>query len=291
MDVAMARLADLNATGGARGRRRRRRPGSACSASPGADFPADVRALMGRLRRGRRGRAGERPQRRLRAAARRRAGWLGDRRDLRRRGECRRRSARTDGRRGWRRSATCPATGAGGRASGARHSRAAVRARDRRGPATVLERRVPQRLGVRRPIDVARRMYEGTMGDAPARGAGAARLRGRRGRRRGRSRDRGPAGRRAGDDGRRDRPAAARRAPAGRRRADRWRVPRDGRRVLRSDREPACDPPCPTRAIARLRDRPVLGAALIGLDELGVEPRRGGRAAIAAGVPGAGLRG
>ncbi len=53
----------------------------------------------------------------------------------------------------------------GGEGIGREALAAAVRARDGRGPATALEHRVPQRLGQRRPIDVARRIYEGAMSD------------------------------------------------------------------------------------------------------------------------------
>ncbi len=53
----------------------------------------------------------------------------------------------------------------GGQGIGRAALAAAVRARDGRGPATALARRVPQRLGLRRPIDVTRNMYEGSMSD------------------------------------------------------------------------------------------------------------------------------
>ena len=53
----------------------------------------------------------------------------------------------------------------GGQGIGRAALAAAVRARDGRGPATALARRVPQRLGLRRPIDVTRSIYEGSMSD------------------------------------------------------------------------------------------------------------------------------
>ncbi len=41
---------------------------------------------------------------------------------------------------------------------------AAVRARDGRGPATVLEAMIPARFGLKRPVDVTRRLEAGTLG-------------------------------------------------------------------------------------------------------------------------------
>ena len=163
----------------------------------------------------------------------------------------------------------------GGQGIGTQALAAAVRARDRRGPATLLARRVPERLGVRRPIDVARQIYEGRMssrrveelaplvfevaaeGDAIARGIVD----------------------RLADELATMTAAIARQLRVARRPVD---------VVLTGGVFRATDPAfyerleagvraaVPQAKIHRLRDRPVLGAALIGLDELGV--KRGGTA-------------
>jgi N-acetylglucosamine kinase-like BadF-type ATPase len=163
----------------------------------------------------------------------------------------------------------------GGQGLGGEALAAAVRARDGRARATLLATRVPQALGVRRPIDVARGIYEGTMssrrleelaplvfelageGDAVARSIVD----------------------RLADELATMAVAIARRLRVARRPVD---------VVLTGGVFRATDPAfyarleagvragVPEARIARLRDRPVLGAALIGLDELGV--KRGGAA-------------
>jgi N-acetylglucosamine kinase-like BadF-type ATPase len=163
----------------------------------------------------------------------------------------------------------------GGQGIGTEALAAAVRARDRRGPPTLLARRVPERLGVRRPIDVARRIYEGRMsgrrveelaplvfevateGDAVARGIVD----------------------RLADELATMAVAIARQLRVARRPVD---------VVLTGGVFRATDPAfyerleagvrvsVPEARIHRLRERPVLGAALIGLDQLGV---KGGGAA------------
>ena len=158
----------------------------------------------------------------------------------------------------------------GGEGIGREALGAAVRARDGRGRATALADLVPQRLGVRRPIDVARQMYEGRMNDrrleelAPLVFEVAA----------------------AGDEVARriiDRLAdeLATMASAIARQLRVARRPVDV--VLTGGVFRATDPDfyrrleagiravVPDARISRLRDRPVLGAALIGLDELGVK--------------------
>jgi N-acetylglucosamine kinase-like BadF-type ATPase len=148
---------------------------------------------------------------------------------------------------------------------------AAVRARDRRGPATQLAKLVPQRLGTRRPIDVARQIYEGRMsdrrleelaplvfelatdGDAVARGIVD----------------------RLADELATMAVAIARQLSVTRRAVDvvltggvfRATDPDFYRRIETGIRRAV-----PEARINRLRDRPVLGAALIGLDELGMKP-------------------
>ena len=67
-----------------------------------------------------------------------------------------------------------------------------------------------------------------------------------------------------------------RRAPGGRRGADRRRVPATDEPAFYERLEAGVRAAVPHARIHRLRDRPVLGAALIGLDELGV--KRGGAA-------------
>ena len=163
----------------------------------------------------------------------------------------------------------------GGEGIGREALGAAVRARDGRGPETLLARRVPERLGARRPIDVARQIYEGRMsgrrleelaplvfevageGDAVARGLVD----------------------RLADELATMAIAIARQLRVARREVD---------VVLTGGVFRATDPAfyqrleervraaVPEARIQRLRDRPVLGAALIGLDELGV--KRGGAA-------------
>jgi N-acetylglucosamine kinase-like BadF-type ATPase len=137
----------------------------------------------------------------------------------------------------------------------------------------VLERRVPERLGLRRPIDVARQIYEGAMSDrrleelAPvvfevaAEGDAVARA----------------IVNRLADELASMATAIARQLRVARREVD---------VVLTGGVFRASDPAfyerlegrvrvsVPQARIHRLRDRPVLGAALIGLDELGV-PRGG----------------
>jgi N-acetylglucosamine kinase-like BadF-type ATPase len=161
----------------------------------------------------------------------------------------------------------------GGEGIGREALAAAVRARDGRGPATALERRVPERLGVRRPIDVARRMYEGTMNDrrleelAPlvfdvaAEGDAVARA----------------IVDRLADELASMAVAIARQLRVARRPVDvvlaggvfRATDPAFYRRL-----EAGVRTAVPEANIVRLRDRPVLGAALLGLDELGL-PRGG----------------
>ena len=152
---------------------------------------------------------------------------------------------------------------------------AAVRARDGRGPATALERRVPERLGVRRPIDVARRMYDGRMNGrrleelAPLVFEVAA--------------EGDPVARalidRLADELATMAVAIARQLRVARRPVDvvlaggvfRATDPAFYRRL-----ETGVRAVVPQATLVRLRDRPVLGAALLGLDELGVA--RGGAA-------------
>lgn len=159
----------------------------------------------------------------------------------------------------------------GGQGIGTEALAAAVRARDGRGPATSLERRVPERLGVRRPIDVARRIYEGSMGSrrveelAPLVFEVAAE---------------GDAVARAIVDRLADELATMAVAIARQLRV----VRRPVDVVLTGGVFRATDPEfsarleagirsaVPAARIARLRDRPVLGAALLGLDELGMKP-------------------
>ena len=273
MDVAMARLADLNA-------RAAREAGVAPEASlgvfcvAGADFPADVRALRAAYAGAG---AAERVSVHNDAFAPLRAGapdgWgivvicgagvnaAGVGPD----GRTARLAAIGDLSGDW----------GGGQGIGREALAAAVRARDRRGPATALERRVPQRLGVRRPIDVARRMYEGTMnarrleelaplvfeiageGDAVARGIVD----------------------RLAEELATMAVAIARQLRVVRRPVD---VVLTGGVFRTTDAEFYARIEIDVRAampearIVRLRDRPVLGAALIGLDELGVA--RGGAA-------------
>jgi N-acetylglucosamine kinase-like BadF-type ATPase len=163
----------------------------------------------------------------------------------------------------------------GGEGIGREALASAVRARDGRGPATALASRVPQRLGMRRPIDVARRIYEGRMSDrrleelAPLVFEVAAE---------------GDAVARSIVDRLADELAAMAIAIARQLRVAR----REVEIVLTGGVFRATDPGfyerlevavrtgVPHARIHRLRDRPVLGAALIGLDELGVS--RGGAA-------------
>ena len=146
---------------------------------------------------------------------------------------------------------------------------AAVRARDGRGPATALSTLVPRRLGKRRPIDVTRAMYDGRMdqrrleeltpvafaaamqGDAVARDLID----------------------RLADELAVMAIAVARRLRIARRELDvvltggvfRATDPAFHRRL-----EERIRAALPAARIARLEDRPVLGAALLGLDELGL---------------------
>jgi N-acetylglucosamine kinase-like BadF-type ATPase len=163
----------------------------------------------------------------------------------------------------------------GGQGVGREALAAAVRARDGRGPATVLARLVPQRLGVNRPIDVARRMYEGTMGTrrleelAPlvfqVAGEGDAVARGILDR--------------LADELATMAVAIARQLRVARRPVD---VVLTGGVFRATDEEfygrieTGVRSGVPEARIVRLRDRPVLGAGLIGLDQLGV--KRGGAA-------------
>ena len=148
---------------------------------------------------------------------------------------------------------------------------AAVRARDGRGPATVLAQRVPERLGVRRPADVTRAMYEGRMEQrrleelAPLvfEAAGA-----------------GDAVARQIADRLADELAVMAIAIARRLRVVRlpveivltggvFRTTDAGFYARLEERITAA---LPGATLTRLRARPVLGAALLGLDELGVKP-------------------
>jgi N-acetylglucosamine kinase-like BadF-type ATPase len=273
MEVAMSRLADLNAQAA-------RRAGVAPEASlgvfcvAGADFPADVRALTHAI-----AAAGvaERVTVHNDAFAPLRAGapegWgivvicgagvnaAGVGPDGR--------TARLAG------IGDLSGDWGGGQGIGREALASAVRARDGRGPSTVLERRVPQRLGVRRPIDVARRMYEGTMdtrrleelaplvfqvageGDAVARGIVD----------------------RLADELATMAVAIARQLRVARRPVD---VVLTGGVFRAMDEEfygrieTGVREAVPEARLVRLGDRPVLGAGLIGLDQLGVE--RGGAA-------------
>ena len=158
----------------------------------------------------------------------------------------------------------------GGQGLGRAALAAAVRARDGRGPATALARRVPQRLGLRRPIDVTRSVYEGSMSDrrleelAPlvfeVAGEGDAVARG--------------IVDRLADELAVMAVAIARRLRVARREVD---VVLTGG-VFRSTDEPfyrrleaGVHRSVPDARLVRLRDRPVMGAALLGLDELGVK--------------------
>ena len=163
----------------------------------------------------------------------------------------------------------------GGMGVGREALAAAVRARDGRGPATALERRVPQRLGLRRPIDVARRIYEGAMNDrrleelAPLTFEVAAE---------------GDAVARAIIDRLADElstmaVAIARQLRVARREVDvvlTGGVFRARDAAFYARIEAAVHEGVPLARLVPLRDRPVLGAALIGLDALGIH--RGGAA-------------
>ena len=163
----------------------------------------------------------------------------------------------------------------GGQGIGREALAVAVRSRDRRGPPTVLARRVPERLGVARPIDVARRMYEGTMSQrrleelAPlvfeVAGEGD------------------PVARsiidRLADELAAMAVAIARQLRVARRDVDvvlTGGVFRANDRAFYERLEIAVRSSVPQARIHRLRTRPVLGAALIGLDE--VRAKRGGAA-------------
>ncbi len=273
MEVAMARLVDLNARAARdAGVVPRSSRGAFCVA--GADFPADVRALTGAF-------AGSGVAERVSvhndafAALRAGApdGWgvvvvcgagvnaAGVGPDGR--------TARLAG------IGDLSGDWGGGEGIGREALGAAVRARDGRGPATALARRVPERLGVRRPIDVARRMYEGTMssrrleelaplvfevageGDAAARSIVD----------------------RLAEELATMAVAIARQLRVARRPVD---VVLTGGVFRATDRpfyerlEAGVRAAVPHARIHRLRDRPVLGAALIGLGEMGVT--RGGAA-------------
>lgn len=273
MDEAMARLADLNARAASRaGFGAQSGIGVFCVA--GADFPADVRALTNAFE-------GARVASRvavhndafaaLRAGAP--SGWgvvvvcgagvnaAGVGPD----GRMARLAGIGDLSGDW----------GGGEGIGREALAAAVRARDGRGPATALEGRVPQRLGLRRPIDVARRIYEGAMSDrrleelAPLVFEVAGE---------------GDAVARAIVDRLADELAAMAVAIARQLRV----VSREVDVVLTGGVFRTTDPAfherleagvhaaMPGARIGRLRDRPVLGAALLGLDLLGV--KRGGAA-------------
>ena len=161
----------------------------------------------------------------------------------------------------------------GGEGIGREALAAAVRARDRRGPPTDLARLVPERLGARRPIDVARRIYEGSMSDrrleelAPlvfeVAGSGDAVARG--------------IVDRLADELAAMAVAIARQLRITRREVD---VVLTGGVFRATDEafyrriESGVHRAVPGARIARLRDRPVLGSALLGLDALGV-PRVG----------------
>jgi N-acetylglucosamine kinase-like BadF-type ATPase len=273
MEVAMKRLADLNARAAAEaGLKPRASIGVFCVA--GADFPADVRALTGAF-----ADAGvaERVSvhndafAALRAGAP--AGWgvvvvcgagvnaAGVGPD----GRVARLAGIGDLSGDW----------GGGEGIGREALAAAVRARDGRGPTTVLERRVPERLGLHRPIDVARRIYEGSMSDrrleelAPlvfdvaAEGDAVARS----------------IVDRLADELATMAIAIARQLRVVRRAVD---VVLTGGVFRATDAafyerlETRVRAAVPEARIHRLRDRPVMGAALIGLDEIGVT--RGGAA-------------
>ena len=273
MDVAMARLADLNARAAAQaGIAPRSSLGVFCVA--GADFPADVRALSGAF-------AGSGVAERvsvhndafaaLRAGAP--EGWgivvicgsgvnaAGVDPDGR--------TARLAG------IGDLSGDWGGGQGLGSAALAAAVRARDGRGSATALARRVPERLGVRRPIDVARGIYERTIGSrrleelAPlvfeVAGEGDAVARG--------------IVDRLADELATMTIAIARQLRVARRPVD---IVLTGGVFRATDRpfyarlESGIRAAVPEARVVRLDDRPVLGAALIGLDELGV--RRGGTA-------------
>ena len=160
----------------------------------------------------------------------------------------------------------------GGEGIGREALAAAVRARDGRGPGTALASRVPQRLGERRPIDVARRIYEGRMSDrrleelAPlvfeVAGEGDAVARG--------------IVDRLADELAAMAVAIARQLRVARREVH---VVLTGGVFRATDRafyerlEAGVLAALPQARIHRLRDRPVLGAALIGMDELGIARR------------------
>ncbi len=159
----------------------------------------------------------------------------------------------------------------GGQGIGRAALAAAVRARDGRGPATALARRVPQRLGLRRPIDVTRNIYEGAMsdrrleelaplvfevaaeGDAVARGIVD----------------------RLADELAAMAVAIARQLRVARREVDvvlTGGVLRATDEAFHSRLAAGVHRGVPGARLVRLRDRPVLGAALLGLDELGIKP-------------------
>ena len=165
----------------------------------------------------------------------------------------------------------------GGHAVGSAALAAAVRARDGRGPRTNLARLVPERLGLKRPIDVTRAVYDGRMsqrrleelaplvfeaatgGDPVARGIVD----------------------RLADELAAMAVAIARRLRVVRAEVD---VVLTGGVFRATDAEfyrrieERVRAGVPGAHVARLRQRPVLGAALIGLDELGV--KRGGAAEL-----------
>ena len=273
MEVAMARLADLNARAAGEAEVAPTSDlGVFCVA--GADFPADVRALTGAF-------AGSGVAERvsvhndafaaLRAGAP--EGWgivvvcgagvnaAGVGPDGR--------TARLAG------IGDLSGDWGGGEGIGREALAAAVRARDRRGPATRLARRVPERLGVRRPIDIARQIYEGSMSDrrleelAPlvfeVAGEGDAVARG--------------IVNRLADELAAMAIAIARQLRVARRPVDvvlTGGVFRATSAAFYERLDAGVREAVPEARIQRLRDRPVMGAALIGLDQLGVA--RGGAA-------------
>jgi N-acetylglucosamine kinase-like BadF-type ATPase len=159
----------------------------------------------------------------------------------------------------------------GGQGVGREALGVAVRARDGRGPATALSRLVPQRLGLRRPIDVARSIYEGSMSDrrleeltplvfeAAAAGDAVARH----------------IVDRLADELATMAVAIARQLRVARRDVDivlTGGVFRATDEAFFSRLEAGVRRAVPGARLTRLRDRPVMGAALLGLDELGVKP-------------------
>ena len=175
----------------------------------------------------------------------------------------------TGGRRGWPPSATSRAIGAAAATLGVAALGAAVRARDGRGPRTLLERTVPAHFELRRPIDVTMAIEYGRIPATRLEGSRPIVFEAARRRRRGRPIHPRPAGRRARDDGPVDHPPAS--PDARGTRSSCWPAACSGRRMRPSRHalRPASTPRSLWPGSTALDAPPVLGAALLGLDRLG----------------------